>query len=137
MGACSARLHCTCSCSVQLRRAVASTIGEQNCPALKDRVRDREISLQKVSKMLPKAVSLMPQGVGSGVKPSVKCDESLMTFWRLAATAGYITKTAGDGGVPVDVFLGFLRPSSCLTMNNMRSVLEEEKHLKFNSRISM
>lgn len=40
----------------------------------------------------------MPQGVGSSVKPSIECDESLITFWRLAATAGYITKTAGDGG---------------------------------------
>lgn len=38
--------------SVQLRPAAASTIGQQNCPALKDRVRDGEISLQKVSKML-------------------------------------------------------------------------------------
>lgn len=79
----------------------------------------------------------MPQGVGSSVEPSVKCDESLITFWGLAATEGYITKTAGGGSVPVDVFLCFLRPSSCLTMNNMRSILEEEKHLKFNSHISI
>lgn len=70
MCVCSVRLHCMCSaCSavhqhsiccfseqslVQRRRAVASIIGQQNCPALKD----REVSLQKVSKMLPKAVKV-------------------------------------------------------------------------------